>query len=354
MSRVDAYGNAQYSVDRRAVGNYQNETQRRRLHVYQELDRRPEDRSEYRPIPDPTLPFAGRGMPRPAGAVPGAATTEAARRLFDQYGGFGERRGTRQAPDIGDVLTRRRGLVQATGLGAPVRRALMSRYSVAAPALAIRTTPFLPRTAPSLAGDEDAARAAPEPGAEAAAPTGGAEGETLDAQLRRTVVQAYAAVRAEGWDWFRAGHFRRASRCFESAITLEPGAAEGYVGAIFCHLSNGAVRTAMATLGEMSRRVENPFLPDLDLRERYASALTARQTGFQCQLHAQANPTVVRAVALHALVLWYVGEREQAELVASGVAQTHPGTVYAGWPARMAAAAARPAADVPDSGAPSR
>ena len=301
VSRTDAYGNAQYNMDRRPVGIYQNETQRRRLHVYQELDRRPEDRSEYRAFPDPGLPFAGRGMTRSAGALPGAATSEAARRLFDQYGGFGERRGARQAPDIGDVLTRRRGLVQATGLGAPVRRALMSHYSVAAPALAIRTTPFLPRTAPPLAREEDAGLGSTEPAA-AAASADGVEAETLDAQLRRTVVQAHAAVRAEGWDWFRAGQFRRASRCFESAVTLEPGAAEGYVGAIFCHLSNGAVRTAMATLGEMSRRVENPFLPDLDLRDRYASALTARQTGFQCQLHAQANPTVVSAVALHALV----------------------------------------------------
>jgi hypothetical protein len=55
-------------------------------------------------------------------------------------------------------------------------------------------------------------------------------------------------------------------------------------------------------------------------------------------LLAAEGATNADLLGLRALVLWYLGEREEAMRVAVSTAADFPGTRYAGWPAKMRAA----------------
>lgn len=316
-----------WNAERRSVGIFQNDFQRQGLRGYQDTDRRPDFRN---PELD-ALTTGGISLPRANtrsryqnSALP---VHQSLRLSFDRYGGFGERRPDGEPGDVRGAFARRYGLVEATSLNAPVRRALLQSSFPSALPSALSTVPFVSR---------------PSPAADVVDVGSPLDPQSLDLHLQQTAVSAHLAARSDAWAWFLGGNFRRAARGFQSAITLNPADTESYVGEMFCHLSNGATRTALATLSELARREPNPFVLDLDMRDRYATTTLARQVGFQTQAFVQDNSDLLAAGALHAFVLWFIGERAEAMRAASTIARDHPGTPFADWPAKMARAASQP------------
>jgi hypothetical protein len=92
----------------------------------------------------------------------------------------------------------------------------------------------------------------------------------------------------------------------------------------------------VAHLGELTRRMPNPFLVELNVSEKYAR----REDAFHLALGARTQATTNRdkppILALSAFILWYLGERDQAISAAEGL--TSGGGSFADWAAKMRAA----------------
>lgn len=329
-SRTDAYGNAEPGDrERRAVGWFQNEAQRSAYRGFQWAGRRANRRGGVIPFALAgdrlwRAPVRGYGQypSYPAGSFEAIPTSM--RRAFHRYGGFGQRPGERQADDIATVLERRRALIQATSMNAPVRRAMWE----------LGSTGGLP---PATLSDLQALPGPPEPSA---------AGSTLDQALRLGVSRSYARCRADGWTWFAEGHYRRAARAFEAVRLMEPADFESRIGELFCFLSLGAMRTSSSLLEQLARRDPNPFAHDLNVTERYGQTEGARQVRLRAQLWAQGAGDAAGREALHLLVLWYLGERDEAEACAARFARDFAGSIYADWPVKIVEAnAAVEAAD---------
>ncbi len=161
----------------------------------------------------------------------------------------------------------------------------------------------------------------------------------LDQGLREGIARAHSRAQAEGWAWFREGQYRRAARAFESATALEPKNVEDRIGELFCHVSMGATRTALAILGQLNRRHAGLFRHPLTLAGAYGDAAEAQQVRIRLRLQVNAAAgNVPDLEALYALVLWFLGEREEAHLTAANIVRVYPHTAYAEWPSRMRAA----------------
>lgn len=330
-SVTDAYGNARpFYRARRRAGVFQNEVQRDALRGYQLLGRRVEQRGGLIPfvLPGDAL---GRVRGRSRTVVPDlfgpAGSSPWHRGAFNRYGGF-ERRGVRGgAAGPYAALGRRQQLIAATSLNAPVHRAF----------LRTGTSPGLPPTVGQVpfAPDEESEAAAAE--------------VVLGQRLHASADVAHKRIRADAWAWFREAEYRRAARAFETAVMLQPLDAESRIGELFCHLSLGATQTAVAVLGELTRRERNPFLYDLSLTGAYGDVSEARRTRVQAQLRASIAGDNADLRALHALVLWYLGEQGEAVAAASSLVRDLPGTAYADWPVMMRAAGSAPA---PEPGQP--
>ncbi len=327
-SSVDRYGNAQFWFpSRRSAGIFQNPVQARALRGYQDIGRRPDQRRDFFAHSD----FFLGGLYRRRGtdqsvylsfADPFRVSPEAA---FNRYGGFGNRY-TPGGDDLARVFERRFGLVQATANAAPVRRALMRYSNSAALPDQFRSTPFVATADPM--------------DAPAAAESDLPEGPTLEVALRESTARIHERTRVRAWAAFREGDYPRALRGFEAALTLAPHDRESAVGEVFCYVALGRMRSAVAWLAEQTRRQADLFTLDAQFASRFASPADARQVRLQCQLYAQGSGDNLAPQALYALILWHLGERSEAVLVAEAMARNHPGTLLAHWPQAMATARA--------------
>jgi hypothetical protein len=317
ISPVDAYGNVQPIVrDWRSLGGvYQNTTQRDTLQNYRTFGRGVDDRRGYMPF---TLPGDAWAVAMRAASGTSAepsvrsALSPAKQRAFERYGGFGRRR---QNDKPSAALTRRYGLIAGSSLNAPVYRAISKSGGLVDVRSSLTRTPF-------INGDVE---------------VGEAEAPTLDDLLDRGDAAAQQRVKGEAWALFREGQYRQATRTFESAITLEPLDFESRIGEVFCYLSVGAMRTALALLGELVRRDINPFQHDLRMAERYGNVADVNQLRIQGRRSADTADQTTEANALYIFVLWYLGEREDALRAAESLAKRAPAKAYASWPEKMRA-----------------
>ena len=319
VSAIDAYGNVQPTLrEWRSINVYQNEAQRDALRGYQTFEQLLGKRGGYVPfaLPGDVWSVARRAASGTSEAPSvKSALSPAKQRAFERYGGFGKRQ---HAADRSAVFMRRYGLIAANSLNAPVYRAISKGGGLVDVRASVARTPFL---------YSDVAEAEPE------APT-------LDALLDRGDAGAQQRVAGEAWALFREGKYRRAMRAFESAVTLQPSDAESRIGEVFCYLSVGAGRTALALLGELIRRDVSLFQHDLRLADRYGSVGDVNQLRIQARLSADSAEQSADANALYVFVLWYVGEREDALRAADSLAKRAPAKAYATWPDKMRAARA--------------
>ena len=318
ISPVDAYGNVQPQLrEWRALGGvYQNTTQRDFLQNYRTFGRGTEAPNGYLPfaLPGDVWAVAMRAASGTS-AEPRvkSALSPAKQRAFVRYGGFGKRR---QNDKPSAALTRRYGLIAGSSLNAPVYRAISQNGGLVDVRSSLARTPFI----------------------NADVEEGEAEAPTLDDLLDRGDAAAQQRAKGEAWTLFREGRYRRATRAFESAITLEPLDFESRIGELFCYLSVGATRTALALLGELVRRDVNPFQHDLGMVERYGNVADVNQLRIQGRRTADAADQGTEANAMYIFVLWYLEEREDALRAAESLAKRAPAKSYASWPEKMRAA----------------
>lgn len=319
-SRADAYGNVRPRyASRRSVGTFQNPTQQKILRTYQTWGRRVDQRGGYSPFSLPgdvlrTTQFQpGRSIRSPYRA---AGPSGWQKRVFDRYGGFRSHLGREQALRIDTILDRRHELIMATSLNAPVHRVyLQAPTSIGLPP-SLAATPFV--------RDERG-----EP-AESVTPFEERLGSEVGLECER--------VREDAWAWFEDGDYRRAARSFETVSLLEPSDFASRIGGLFCRVSLGATRTAISLLREFNVRDANPFLHDVNLTEAFGDPAEARRVRATVQLQAGIASDNADVRALHALVLWYLGERDEAVASAVSLARDHPGSAYRNWPSAMHAA----------------
>jgi len=322
VSAVDVYGNARpYRPERRRLDAFGNEAQRRILGVFQEQNRRILRRGGEIPFALPGHLPQIRQSPQPEYPQPGAYLSPGIRQRYDRYGGFESRPEEGTPGDVREAFTRRKALIEATALNAPVHRARVAHGA--------GNIGLPPATRDTLLGQTDAPAVSPETA-------------DLDDWLGQTLSESYSQAREEGWSWFRKGreenrYFRRAARAFESALILDPADFESRIGEIFSHLSVGGLQTAMALLGELTRRDPNPFSHQLDLVDLYGDPLYARQVRLLCETNAQANRGLTAARALHVFVTWHIGEQDRAIAEAEALQREQPQSRFARWVSQMRA-----------------
>lgn len=314
----DPYGNARgVDVDRRSVGTFQNDVQERALRGFQDTDRRGRQRGESNPFILPGDVPLFRPPPATANAnelFPGATTAASARKSYAMYGGFEPKV---ESPETGgeaiEAMTRRRMLIEATTVNAPIHRSLTRDASAYGLRRQIEQTPF-------------DASLADEP------PT-----RTVVEGLRHGVERAYERTRTEAWAWFREGEYRRAARAFETAGMLNRSDQAAAIGEIVSYwsLAPEAPRTPIAILGQLMRRGGNPFSHDLNLAGAYPDLQTAQRMMIRAKLQAAPDDVNAQVAALDALVLWYLGERTEALLVADKLGRRPAGAAFAEWPTKM-------------------
>lgn len=329
-STADVYGNARPLYrNYRAIGSFRSEGERQAFRGFQTLGRRVDRRGGYRPFALPGDVFTrprGRVPNRRASFLPAEMSSLARYEAFKRYGGFGPRSVNPQARSLATALERRHALIAATSLNAPVHRAALTTN----PAIGLR--PAIGRAPLTATGATVSS--------DVAAPT-----ITLEQRLRSSADLAHQRVRAEAWGWFREGEFRRAARGFETAASLEPGDAESRIGELFSQVSLGAMRTALAVLRELNRYDDDPFLHDLNLTDAYGDPVQAQRLRLGLPLRAMVHSANPDARALYVLVLWYLGEHEEATTGAAELVREFPAGAYADWPTKMRAARASLAAE---------
>ena len=331
-STRDAYGNARpLYLSRRSVGLFGNDVQRRALRGFQAFGRRSDRRGGFNPFalaPD----LYARPRPRSTyfSAYPSAVDQPARQRrqTFQRYGGFESRGAAAQYQDLSTVFERRYALIAATSLNAPVHRALLATESA-----------FGRRSISEPASRGPSARMETEEEVEFTPIA------TLSLRLRTSVDDAHRRIRSEAWVWFGKREYRRAVRAFETATSLEQSDAESRIGEILSHLSLGAVRTALAVFGELIRRDENPFVYELNLASASGYTARTRMLRIRQPLQAMASSTNPDFRALRGLVLWHLGEHDEALVATTIFLRELPSAKYADWPAKMRAAKAALAAE---------
>ncbi len=325
-SRLDPYGNAQaVSPLRRSLDLYQNDAQRAAAQLYQDAGRRLQQRGGFIPFSLPADRF--RRDQRSRDTTPlvpfevdrsrGFSVSERLR-AFRVYGGFSDRSSGRYGSEVQRAFARRYDLVMATANAAPVFRANMRHASVAGMLTTIDTTPFDDRGLDLEGG----------PGAE------------LGVALARNVQQSHQSIVREAWGRFKDGEYRRAERAFESAEILEPGDMVSRIGQFFSLVGLGATRTARSVLYEINRRDPNPFLYPLNVADILGDRRRAALLRAQMQMPSDAPRENPDLAAMHAFVLWYLGERQEGLSVAQAIADESPGSPYDAWVSKMTASIA--------------
>lgn len=313
----DAYGNARpIDVRRRVTGSFQSSLQRQALRGFQNLDRRIDRRggaSGFTLPGDLFLIARTRTLTRLSPSLDPMRPRLSQQEAFDRYGGYGKRIATASRGDVQEILTRRSSLLAATALNAPVHRAAMNYGTGISLRAAVEQTPFV---------RQDASQGSEEP-------------IQLSEWLRMDADRACERVRREAWSWFGDGAYRRALRAFEAVGSLDPEDGEARIGKIFCHVTLGAARTALAVFDQLTRRVENPFLYDLDVAAAYGNASDVRRARVQAEWRSQSETANSKLRAMRVLVLWYLGERDEASRAVSALVTDDPDGAYSGWPAMI-------------------
>ncbi len=330
---LDAYGNVRgIRPDRRALDVYQNEVQRDVLTGYLNVNRRPDQFGRGSPfaLPGDLLATA---LDRYTGAVflrslrprtsSFGGSDRERREAFEQYGGFGDRRANRESDDPSGLLTRRRELILATGLNAPIERAMSRGGAHSLMRWSVGRTPFLEAQQSGLDSLEHQPTDAPV---------------ALDDRLASRADLFYAKARQEGWASFRDADYRRAGRYFETASLLDPEDGESRIGEIFSHLSMDGVHTAFTLLQEFDRKEPNLFLYDMNVADQYAEAGTPLRLRLSAQSVAESSGHSIETTALFTFVLWYLDRRDDALRSARSLATRAPDRTFAAWPEKMTAA----------------
>lgn len=324
-STTDVYGNARPLYrNRRSVGLFGNDVQRRALRGFQAFGRRADRRGGFSPFALAADLYARpRLRPTYSSAYPSPVdqTAPQRRKTFQRYGGFETRGAGAQYQDLSAVFERRYALIAATSLNAPVHRALLATE-----------TAFGRRSMRGPASRGPLSRMETEKDEESTPPA------TLSLRLRTSVEEAHRRIRSEAWAWFGKREYRRAARAFETATSLEPSDAESRIGEILSHLSVGAVRTALAVFGELIRRDDNPFVHDLNVARASGYPARTRMLRIRQPLQAMAGSKNPDFRALRGLVLWHLGEHDEAIVATTIFLRELPSAKYADWPAKMRAA----------------
>ncbi len=316
--RLDAYGNAQaVDLQWRPVGSFQNRVQREALQGYQTSTRRLGQRSGLEPFALPNdvwsvSRLAATGTSEAPAVRP--SLSAARKRAFQRYGGFTPRNDRTGGEPRSDLFTRKHGLFAATALNAPVYRAMTRDDTLVDLRSAVVRTPFLV--------------------SDLQEPPGG-DAPTLDQHLDYSAGLEHQRVRGEAWTLFREGQYRQAIRAFESAVTLQPADFESRIGEIFAYLSVGARRTAIALFGELIRRDDDAVLHDLNLAQRFGNLADAQALQIQARLAVEEAEQRPDVRALYVLVLWYLGQHDDAIRAAAPLAQQAPTKPYAAWDEMM-------------------
>jgi len=320
---VDAYGNARPLYrERRDIGLFQNDVQRNALREYQDLGRRENRRGGEFPFSFPGDFGLRFRNPAPIDPFHGGVLPFSTRKAYERYGGFGQRAGRATEGELGTILGRRQAILTATSGTAPVQRSLW-QHGVGA------------------------VLADPRRDIATEAPSGGdtpSEASTLAEKLNRTSREMARELRASARKQLQDGDFRLAAQSFESVYTVNPADFDSRVREFFCYLALGSTRTAQVLLQALVRRDANPFDQQVDLAAEIGNPSVTREIRVRTSMVAQVNEST-DAAALHAFILWYLGDREESLLVAEEIAGNDPASEYAGWPEKMRAAQAR------DSGA---
>ena len=322
-SAIDAYGNlSPIDRSRRAIVVYQSAQQKRILTSYLDQGRRVNRRGGPQPFAFPS--DARQRMTDRLGLVSlfrsarrGARTFQ--RSSFDQYGGFG-RRNIPGEPGSGTTALRRRSaLISATGINAPVLRAHRNSMSGLGAGGADRgpTTGKIRR--PTPAGEDMADGEAPP----------------LGDYLSSWSSTAGQRARANAWGLFRDGKYRPAARAFAQARAVDRDDNESRIGEWWCHVSVGALRTASVLVREWVRRDENPFRHSLNMREAFGGGSRASDIRIEMRLLSSRAAATDDLKAIYALVLWYLGDVEEARLVAQGLSRETSVRLYMDWPEKM-------------------
>lgn len=215
--------------------------------------------------------------------------------FWEAYGGFRDHWAARNPQSLADMLRRRSSILAATSLNAPVKRASMTLGFATAPPL--RSRGALGRSAllsESEIGEKREASTVP-----------------LSSQMQQRVAVMHGRARREAWAYFRNVEYVRAARLFDSATTLIPRDAESQIGEVFCYASNGSYHSAFVSMEALARRDLNPFLHRVDIASRYQDKGEADLVQTQVGAFAQSSEEL-RATALNAFVLWYLGKRDAA------------------------------------------
>ena len=317
-TRTDLYGNVQPIYrERRSVDVFQNAVQEQMLRSYQDSARRLNRRGGLNPF---TLPgdLRRRGsdfLLRSLFTPPANQQSLAIQRLlsrerdYRKYGGFG-RRQLDSGPDrLRTVLERRATLIRATAFSAPINRTGFGAAD------GLRFRPSL--VSPS-ANQADLPRQAESP-------------PTLQERLAQHAQMDRQWVQANAWSDFQQGNYRRAARRFETVAQFDRDGPEAYLGEMFCHLALGAPKTAYYLFGSFVKRAPNPFALDLNVAERLSrpeDTLRIRMESRALFEGAEAHPDLR---AMHTIILWYLGSRNEARAVLTSLAKDFPNTRYAPW-----------------------
>ena len=322
-SVFDAYNNARPPyLERRAMGVYQNETQREALSSYQMVNRGGDRRGGY-------VPFALTGDHSGAARVGIGASFAgflSGRRLIftdplARFGGFGF--GTKRAPlgSVGAAFARRQILLAGSSRIAPVLRALQREAAGAAAQRAVERTPYVERD-----------REEPE---------GVGPAVNLAEFLRSRAELNHRKIRSRAWEYFRNERYLHAARAFDTATSLDTGDNESRIGELFCHAALGADRTALAVFNELLRHDRNPFDHQLtgartsNLATMFTNPGRVRMWQTAAQLKIGSRDDGPDVPAQHVLILWYLGRTSEAMHGAEALAREFPATPYGSWPAQM-------------------
>ena len=334
LSPMDAYGNVQaFRPERRALDIYQNEYQRQALTSYLNVNRQFGQRGSGLPFALPGdllsatvnsytgamfLQNSARRIPSMAGV-----SEQERRQAFTRYGGFRDRRNYDRKGDPSGLFARRRQLIMATGLNAPIERAMGRSGGLPGLWYSVSRTPFL---------ELDAAASQAEINEDTDTKV------TLDERLSTRADVLHAQSRSEAWSYFQDGDFRRAMRLFETAAMMEPEDYESRIGEFFCHVAIGSVRTAFVLLIELDRRDPNLYAHPLNVLDRFGNVIAAQRVRLSAQDVAESADQPAEANALHIFVLWYMDRRDDALRAARSLAVKAPGRIWGAWPEKMRAA----------------
>ena len=134
---------------------------------------------------------------------------------------------------------------------------------------------------------------------------------------------------------FREGQYRQAARAFSQATSVDPGDIESRIGELFSYVSVRALHTSIAVMREWERQDANPFLHKLDMTTAFENPHMALDLKVELRLVATNEDVNPNVEALYTMVMWYLGDIDEAMRVATRLARNSSTGVFASRPAKM-------------------